>query len=98
MAEREVRIGLIAYQRADIPEITGWGRLGDKVDVHADDVARFDSLNGSAEAAETVESEGVAPAGNASLEDWQEFARSQGATDDDLEGKTRNDLRAEYGA
>lgn len=39
-----------------------------------------------------------APAGNASLEDWQEFARSKGASDEDLEGKTRNDLRDSYGA
>lgn len=37
------------------------------------------------------------PAGNASLEEWQEFARTQGATDADLEDKSRNDLRDQYG-
>lgn len=37
------------------------------------------------------------PAGNASLEEWQEFARTQGATDADLDGKSRNDLRDQYG-
>jgi hypothetical protein len=35
-----------------------------------------------------------APAGNASLVEWQEFARTKGFTDDDLDGKTRDDLRA----
>lgn len=35
-----------------------------------------------------------APAGNASLADWQEFARSKGFADEDLDGKTRDDLRA----
>lgn len=37
------------------------------------------------------------PAGNASLEEWQEFARAQGASDADLDGKSRNDLRDQYG-
>lgn len=35
-----------------------------------------------------------APSGNASLEVWQEFARTQGFSEDDLVGKSRNDLRA----
>lgn len=35
-----------------------------------------------------------APAGNASLESWQDFAREQGYSEDDLEGLGRNDLRA----
>lgn len=35
-----------------------------------------------------------APAGNASLETWQAYARTQGFTDDDLDGKNRDDLRA----
>lgn len=40
----------------------------------------------------------VAPAGNAGLEEWQEYARSRGASDADLDGKTRNELREQYGA
>lgn len=36
------------------------------------------------------------PAGNASLEDWQRYARTQGATDVDLDGVGRDDLRARY--
>lgn len=40
----------------------------------------------------------VQPAGNGSLEDWQEYARSKGATDADLDGKGRNDLRDTYGS
>lgn len=34
-----------------------------------------------------------APKGNAALPEWQEFARSQGMTDEDLEGLTRDQLR-----
>lgn len=37
------------------------------------------------------------PGGNASLEDWKGYARTQGASEADLEGATRNDLRAAYG-
>jgi hypothetical protein len=36
------------------------------------------------------------PAGNASLEDWQAYARSQGMADADLEGMSRNELRDLY--
>lgn len=36
------------------------------------------------------------PAGNASTEVWQAYARSKGAADEDLAGKTRDDLRAKY--
>lgn len=35
-----------------------------------------------------------APAGNASLATWQEFARTKGFTDEDIDGKSRDDLRA----
>lgn len=35
-----------------------------------------------------------APKGNASLEDWQEYARGKGFTDDDLDGRSRDELRA----
>ena len=37
------------------------------------------------------------PAGNSSIEAWQEYARSKGATDADLDGKSRNELREQYG-
>jgi hypothetical protein len=36
----------------------------------------------------------AAPGGNASLNAWQEFARTQGFSEADLEGKSRDDLRA----
>lgn len=35
-----------------------------------------------------------APAGNASLDAWQAFARERGFTDEDLDGKSRDELRA----
>jgi len=37
------------------------------------------------------------PSGNAKLETWQKYARTKGATEADLEGKSRDDLRKEYG-
>jgi hypothetical protein len=36
------------------------------------------------------------PAGNAGLEEWTAYARSQGATDADLDGLSRNDVRDLY--
>ena len=40
---------------------------------------------------------GDVPSGNASLVAWQEFARSKGAADEDLDGKTRDELREQFG-
>ena len=53
-----------------------------------------DDLIGSAPAPETPAEE---PAGNASLADWITYARSQGAAAEDLNGKSRNEIRAAYG-
>lgn len=53
MAEREVKIGLATFRRADAPEDTavfGFGLLGAVVDVHESDLERFDRLNGPAAA------------------------------------------------
>lgn len=36
------------------------------------------------------------PSRNASLEEWQEYARARGATDSELEAAKRNDLRDKY--
>lgn len=35
-----------------------------------------------------------APTGQSSLEDWQQYARDKGLHEDDLEGLTRDELRA----
>lgn len=50
------------------------------------------------------ESDGVAddqpagpPRGNASLEEWAAYAKSQGATDEDLAGQSRDQIREQYG-
>jgi len=40
---------------------------------------------------------GSAPRGNASLEEWQAFAKANGATDDDLDGKSSDEIRALFG-
>lgn len=36
------------------------------------------------------------PRGNASLEVWQDYAKSQGATDEDLDGMSRDEVRDLY--
>lgn len=46
---------------------------------------------------EKSEPEGV-PAKSASKGDWEAYARSQGATDEDLDGKSKADLIDAYGA
>ena len=38
-----------------------------------------------------------APKGNASLETWQEYAREKGFSDEEIEGKSRDELRAALG-
>ena len=35
-----------------------------------------------------------APKGNASLEEWQEYARAKGFAEEQIEGQSRDDLRA----
>jgi hypothetical protein len=44
MAKRTVKIGVATYQRASDEQWT-FGMMDDEVDVHADDVKRFDRLN-----------------------------------------------------
>ncbi len=115
MAARAVRIGVIAYRREDMDHIGAWGFHGEKVDVHEDDVERFDSLNGepaeamppAAPVVEDGQPDGqpdadaldgtVAPKGGASLAAWREYAAALGAADEDLDGKTRDELREQFG-
>lgn len=54
--------------------------------------------SGDDEQDDDEQDEDVAPSGNAPLEDWQDYARSQGASEEDLAGKGRNDLRDEFGS
>lgn len=51
----------------------------------------------SASEADSSASDGP-PAKSASKGDWEAYARSQGATDADLEGKTKDDLVDAYGS
>ena len=46
MTTRTVRIALASYRRAD--EAETYAMLGETVDVHPDDLERFDRLNGAA--------------------------------------------------
>lgn len=93
MSIRTVRIALASYRRAD--EAETYAMLGETVDVHPDDLERFDRLNGD----EVAEDE---PAGEADLPDeadglpedlralnlaeLREIAQEQGV---DLGGATR---------
>lgn len=67
MAERTIRSGIGTYQRPD----GQWthGVLGDVVDVHEDDVERFDRLNPEEPVTEPAEPERDYPLG-APAEDW----------------------------
>lgn len=65
-------------------------------DVPADVAKRIDNPKAWAEQP-TSEPANEPPAGNASLEVWQEYARSKGATEDDLQDQGRDDLRKTYG-
>lgn len=103
MAERTVRIGAIAYRRADGADVFGY--RGDVVAVHDDDLDRFDGINGDPIPADGEPSDGdleqgapVRPAGSASLADWQGYAIASGASPEDIEGMTRDALREQYGA
>lgn len=65
-------------------------------EVHVDDAAAQDAAE-KAHTADAAKGEaGGAPKGNASLATWQDYARSQGATEEDLDGLTRDELRDRY--
>ncbi|WP_243061155.1 hypothetical protein [Nocardioides sp. SR21] len=66
--------------------------------VHPDDLKRLvrKGFLVEVEAQEADEPSGP-PSKSASKADWEAYARSQGATDEDLEGVTKDDLVATYG-
>lgn len=93
MSIRTVRIALASYRRAD--EAETYAMLGETVDVHPDDLERFDRLNGD----EVAEDEPAAEAGLSdeaddlpedlralNLAELREIAKDQGV---DLGGATR---------
>ena len=93
MSIRTVRIALASYRRAD--EAETYAMLGETVDVHPDDLERFDRLNGAAIAEDEPEADPDLPDEADDLpEDLQalnlaelrEIAKEQGV---DLGGATR---------
>lgn len=66
------------------------GQVGDVIE---DD---SDSSEGSGDTGDSGSDE--APAKSASKADWEAYARSQGATDEDLKDATKDGLVAKYGA
>ena len=103
MPKREVNLGLIAYEPTAHPGLTIWGRLGETVDVHEGDLERFDRLNGAHGEAPEGSANGApgeapeVPAGNASQVAWREYALASGASEADVEGLTRDELRERFG-
>ncbi len=45
MAKRVVHVGLATYRRADVPDLWAYAMRGESVDVHDDDIERFEGLN-----------------------------------------------------
>ena len=92
MSIRTVRIALASYRRAD--EAETYAMLGETVDVHPDDLERFDRLNGAAIAEHEPEADPDEAAEGDLPEDLQalnlaelrEIAKEQGV---DLGGATR---------
>ena len=92
MSIRTVRIALASYRRAD--EAETYAMLGETVDVHPDDLERFDRLNGAAIAEDEPEADPDEAAEGDLPEDLQalnlaelrEIAQDQGV---DLGGATR---------
>ena len=92
MSIRTVRIALASYRRAD--EAETYAMLGETVDVHPDDLERFDRLNGAAIAEDEPEAdpdeaaEGDLPEDLRALNlaELREIAKDQGV---DLGGATR---------
>ena len=92
MSVRIVRIALASYRRAD--EAETYAMLGETVDVHPDDLERFDRLNGDAIAENEPEADPDEAAEGDLPEDLQalnlaelrEIAKEQGV---DLGGATR---------
>ena len=92
MSIRIVRIALASYRRAD--EAETYAMLGETVDVHPDDLERFDRLNGAAivedepEADPDEAAEGDLPEDLQALNlaELREIAKEQGV---DLGGATR---------
>lgn len=92
MSIRTVRIALASYRRAD--EAETYAMLGETVDVHPDDLERFDRLNGDEVAEDEPETDPDKAAEDDLPEDLQalnlaelrEIAKDQGV---DLGGATR---------
>jgi hypothetical protein len=102
MATRTVNHAVVSF--LDASGLWQTALRGSEIDVHDDDLARLEAAGAFDELSSPDEHESLevpvlddAPSGNASLEAWQEYARTQGADDEHLSGKTRNDLRDEFG-
>jgi hypothetical protein len=102
MATRTVTHAVVSY--LDPAGLWQTALRGSEVDVHDDDVARLEAAGAFDELSSPDEHESLEvpvidsrPSGNASLEEWQEYARTQGADDEYLADKSRNDLRDEFG-
>lgn len=87
--KRTVQIGVMTYiGPAGVPM---FAMHGEEVNVQPGDVERFDRLNGTPMGVQAVDEE--RPAGNASLEAWQEYAAARGV---EVNGLSRDEIRAKF--
>lgn len=87
------------YEGAILPESTDPAHLQHLLDIDMVEEVELLEVDGAEPPPdEEPEPLGAAPARSAPKADWEAYARAQGATDADLEGKTKEDLVAAYGA
>jgi hypothetical protein len=82
-----------------------WGRYVAKEPIFVDGVRAFNAgdpvpvshvESGVVTSEQVVGAQVDEPKGNAPLEEWQNFARTRGATDEELASASRDDLRGSY--
>lgn len=80
---RNVHVGGRVFSAGDTPD-----------EEFAEQITNPNAWNDKAEEGGSAEVE--RPSGNAALEEWQTYAKSQGASDADLDGLSRNEVRDLY--
>ncbi len=91
MAEKKLRSHVHVHDLDKDGNVTGTQVYGPDDKIPADVAKRLGDHVWESDASD-------APAGNASLEAWQDYALSQGATSSQVDGKTRAELREQFGA
>lgn len=89
------RDALVEGAQADSDDATSVETAGDPDKTEAE-IAAADNENAAPEATGSGADSAEKPAGNASTATWQEYAKSQGKTDEELDGKSRDEIKAMF--